>query len=70
MDPPPIQVSKPPPHPSRDKTFTLEDFMKCVDEVDDTERRTTKAREREQDLLEFSRLLDLPPKLGFPLSHI
>ena len=70
MDPPPIQVSKPPPHPSRDKAFTLEDFNKCVDKANDNKRRTTQAREREKDLLEFRRLLDLPPQLGFPLSHI
>ena len=72
MDPPLIEVTKLPPqrHPSQDKAFTLEDFMKCIDKADENERRTTQARELEKNLLEFRRLLDLPPQPGFPLSHI
>jgi hypothetical protein len=59
----PIELSKPTPQAPQEKAFTLEDFMGCVDKANDDERRRNRAREheREEDLLNFRRLLDLPP---------
>ena len=69
-EPPFIEISKPPPQPLRDKVFTLGNFMECAEKADDSRARRAQAAVREQDMLRFRRMLNLPPKPGFPLSHI
>ena len=54
--------NRPPPPPSQ-SLLTLEDFMQCVSvtKTEDDRRKKMKDQERERDLMDFKRMLNLPP---------
>ena len=51
------------PKPSPQPVFTLEDFMNCVDKTEDDRRKKTndQEQERKRDMMDFKRMLQLPP---------
>ena len=59
----PFESEKPRPQPSQFDQLTLEDFMKCVSQTEDDRRQKTKNEEqdRERDLMDLKRMLNLPP---------
>ena len=58
----PIELNRPTPQPSQ-SLLTLEDFMQCASatKTDDDKRKKMKDQERERDLKDFKRMLNLPP---------